>query len=278
MLPRKSVRDAFERYLEREAPQHKGERWERVRLAKIARNLDWIDRPLAAVTSDMIGEWRDTLTAGLAPSSARREYGLVRRIFALAATEWRWLHADPFRATRPPPAGDPRSQRVSDDEAAAIYAALGWTPGTAPANASQFIAAAFAIALETAMRQGELLRLTRADVYVERRVVHVAKSKNGEAREVPLSRTALAVIAVLPASGRLFRVSSRTADTLFRRARDAAGLRHIHFHDSRREATTRLAAKLDALTLAKVTGHRDLKVLLATYYAPRMTDVAAMLD
>lgn len=278
MLPRKSVRDAIDRYLERETPKHKGERWERVRLAKIARKLDWIDRPLAAVTPDMIGEWRDTLTAGLAPSSARREYGLVRRIFALAASEWRWLHADPFRVARPPPAGKPRTQRVSDADAGAIYAALGWTPGTAPVTASQYVAAAFALALETAMRQGELLRLVREDVDVGYRIALVRESKNGEARNVPLSKAAVAILAVLPDDGRLFRVSSRTADTLFRRARDAAGLRHIHFHDSRREATTRLAAKLDALTLAKVTGHRDLKVLLATYYAPRMTDVAAMLD
>ena len=278
MLPRKSVRDAFDRYLEREAPQHKGERWERVRLAKIARKLDWIDRPLAAVTPDMIGEWRDTLTAKLAASSARREYGLVRRIFALAASEWRWLHADPFRVARPPPAGKPRTQRVSDADAAAIYAALGWTPGMTPVTASQYVAAAFALALETAMRQGELLRLVREDVDVGYRIALVRESKNGEARNVPLSKAAVAILAVLPDDGRLFRVASRTADTLFRRARDAAGLRHIHFHDSRREATTRLAAKLDALTLAKVTGHRDPKVLLATYYAPRMQDVAAMLD
>lgn len=278
LLPRRTVKDAIDRYLEREAPQHKGERWERLRLAKISRGLDWIDRPLAAVTREMLSDWRDGLTRKLAPSSARREYGLLRRIFALAATEWGWLHADPFRAVRPPPAGKPRSQRVADAEADAIYAALGWVPGTPPKNASQALAAAFALALETALRQGELLRLTRADVDTEGRVLHVGPSKNGQPRDVPLSKGALAIIGVLPDKGRLFEVASRSADTLFRRARDGAGLQHINFHDSRREATTRLAGKLDALTLARVTGHRDLKVLLATYYQPRMDEVAAMLD
>lgn len=278
LLPRRTVKDAIDRYLEREAPQHKGERWERLRLAKIGRNLDWIDRPLAAVTREMISDWRDGLTRKLAASSARREYGLLRRIFALAATEWGWLHADPFRAVRPPPAGKPRSQRVADAEADAIYVALGWTPGTPPKNASQALAAAFALALETAMRQSELLRLTRADVDTERRVLEVRQSKNNDARTVPLSRAALAILAVLPDKGRLFPINARSADTLFRRARDAGGLKHIHFHDSRREAVTRLADMLDPLTLALMTGHRDLKVLLRTYYQPRMDEVAARLD
>ena len=48
--------------------------------------------------------------------------------------------------------------------------------------------------------------------------------------------------------------------------------------DLRREATTRLAKKLDVLTLAKVTGHRDLRVLSRVYYAPDMGEVAERLD
>lgn len=89
-----------------------------------------------------------------------------------------------------------------------------------------------------------------------------------------LDRAAAVVLAVAAQ----FPVDSRTFDTLFRRARARAGLLDLHFHDLRREATTRLAARVDVLTLAKITGHRDLKLLMRTYYAPSMTDVAALLD
>lgn len=48
----------------------------------------------------------------------------------------------------------------------------------------------------------------------------------------------------------------------------------LHFHDLRREALTRLAAKVDVLTLAKISGHRDLRILSSVYYRPSMQDVA----
>ena len=38
------------------------------------------------------------------------------------------------------------------------------------------------------------------------------------------------------------------------------------------------AKRLDVLELAKVTGHRDLRVLSRVYYAPDMQDVASKLD
>ncbi|WP_050764622.1 tyrosine-type recombinase/integrase [Marinomonas sp. MED121] len=52
----------------------------------------------------------------------------------------------------------------------------------------------------------------------------------------------------------------------------------LHFHDSRREALTRLATKVDVLNLAKISGHKDLRILQRVYYAPDMADVALMLD
>jgi integrase len=52
----------------------------------------------------------------------------------------------------------------------------------------------------------------------------------------------------------------------------------MHFHDSRREALTRIAAKVDVLTLAKISGHQDLRILQAAYYAPDMSAVADKLD
>ena len=52
----------------------------------------------------------------------------------------------------------------------------------------------------------------------------------------------------------------------------------IHFHDTRAEALTRLSKKLDALRLAKISGHKDLRILLATYYRESAEDVARLLD
>jgi integrase len=248
-----------------------------VRFGKFLRTVDFADRPIGSITSDDIARWRDELQATLAPSSARREYGLIRALFAVATREWRWLRVSPFASLRPPPPGQPRSQRVSDDDAAMIVARLGWN-GTRPETAGQYVAAAFLMSLHTALRQGEVLGAIRADCDVQRRILRVQRSKNGETRDVPLSQAALGLLALLPDDGYLFPIAAGTCDTLFRRARDAAGLKHIHFHDARREATTRMAARVDVLTLAKITGHRDVNLLNRVYYAPSMSDVARMLD
>jgi len=48
------------------------------------------------------------------------------------------------------------------------------------------------------------------------------------------------------------------------------------FHDLRHEATTRLADKFALHELAKITGHRDTRMLLR-YYHPRAEDLAKRL-
>jgi integrase len=190
--------------------------------------------------------------------------------------EWGLLKESPFRGLSPPAEGRPRSRRVSDADADASIDALGYVRGATPETASQFVAAAFLLAIETAMRLGEILALRRDQVNPP--VVHLPRTKNGEARTVPLTKAAVALLELLPADGYLFPITAGTADTLFRRARTKAGLVDLHFHDSRREGTTRLAAKVDVMTLAKITGHKDVKLLLRVYYAPRMEEVALLLD
>lgn len=288
IIPR-TVRQGLERYRDHVAPTHRGARWETVRIGKFlgtpdkrrpdevkAPSIPFIDRLMNEVRTDDIAAWRDRLLTTLATASARREYGLMRSVFAVAVSEWRWLHDSPFTGVKPPAEGKARTRRVADEEIDRILLALNYERGTRPGTSSQFIAAACIMAVETAMRQGELLTLDHESL--RGRIVHLDKTKNGDERDVPLSTRALALLDLLPSEGRAFPVAAATFDTLFRRARIRAGLDDVHFHDLRREATTRMAAKVDAMTLAKITGHRDLKVLLRTYYAPRMEDVASLLD
>jgi integrase len=267
----RSVRQALQRYADEVSPTHRGERWERVRLAKLARTLPFRNKQLPDVsTPDVVG-WRDDMLEDLSTSSARREFGLLRSVFALAVTEWHWLRRSPFVDVKPPPEGKARSQRVSDEEIGIVGTALGYEPGARPETASQYIAAAMLLAVETAMRKGEILTLDQESR--RGRVLHLEKTKNGDDRDVPLSTRARAVLELLPAAGALFPVHPGTFDTLFRDARDRAGL-NFRFHDLRREATTRLAAKVDVMKLGKITGHRDIKTLHRVYYAPDMDAIA----
>ncbi|OBS07852.1 Phage integrase [Acidihalobacter prosperus] len=65
---------------------------------------------------------------------------------------------------------------------------------------------------------------------------------------------------------------------LFRKIKKKVGIEDLHFHDTRREALSRLAAKFDVMDLAKISGHQDLRILQNVYYAPKVDDLVSKMD
>jgi len=63
----------------------------------------------------------------------------------------------------------------------------------------------------------------------------------------------------------VFDVTKESLDALFRKAKRKALIEDLTFHDTRHEAITRLAKKLNVLELARMVGHRDLKMLMIYY-------------
>ena len=76
----------------------------------------------------------------------------------------------------------------------------------------------------------------------------------------------------------VFDVSTASLDALFRKAKMRANIEDLHFHDTRREALTRLSKIFDVMELARISGHRDLRILQNVYYAPSVRDLSAKLD
>jgi integrase len=75
----------------------------------------------------------------------------------------------------------------------------------------------------------------------------------------------------------VFGLASGVLSSLFKRGTERAGVAGLTFHDSRHEAITRLAKKLDVLKLARMVGHRDIKQLM-TYYNETAAEIALQLD
>lgn len=273
-----TVKDALERYSAQVSTTHRGAHWEQIRLAKLTRELDFVKRFLSDVTPADIAGWRDAALKTLAPASVRREMVILRGVFEIARKEWGWLSANPMDDVSWPKPGRARNRRISEDEIGRVMLALDYEHGMVAKTMSQRIAVAFLWALETAMRSGEIVALRWAGVSTEGRFVHLEKTKNEDARDVPLSKAALELLKCLPVDGELvFNLTDASRDALFRKARDAAGLAGLTFHDTRHEAITRLARKLNVLDLARMIGHRDLKSL-QIYYNPTATEIADRLD
>lgn len=150
---------------------------------------------------------------------------------------------------------------------------LGYVTGQKPITKSQEVALAWLISLRTAMRAQEVLSLKPSDARVVTLTKHKLAAKIG-ARLVPISEKALRLIKVLPDDG--FNVSSRSRDAIFRKARSQCLLDDFTFHDGRALALTLLARRVDILTLARISGHADLR-MLQRYYRISAEDIAKML-
>ena len=285
-VPDKRVRDLLRRYSEEVSEKKRGGRWEQLRIEAICRVCEdgdeLADVHLRRLSSSHIGEWRDRRLKVVSPATVLREWNLLSAAFNTAVKEWGWLRANPMRNVRRPDQPAPRTRRAVGDELDRIYLCLGYSHGTPPETKTARTGAAGAFAIETAMRAGEIVGLEWRHIDLGRRVAHLPMTKNGSARDVPLSSRAVEILLSLPSakekSGPVFDIDGEVLSTLWRKGAARACVSGLRFHDLRREALSRLAKKMDVMTLAKVSGHKDLRILLNTYYAVDMADVAACLD
>jgi integrase len=264
-LPDKTLGDALDRYLEEVVPTHRGHRWEALRI-KAMRSAPIASRPLAAMEGPDLAAWRDGRLKEVSGATVAREMTLIRSVLEACRLDWGWVRENPMRDVRKPRTPASRKRRVSAEEIGRLEIACDLADGLEARTALQRTGLAFLFALETAMRAGEILGLTWADV--SEKSVRLPLTKNGDAREVPLSKRAREILAVLPRDGeKAFALAPATRDVMWRRAVARTKIPDLHFHDSRAEAIWRLSKKLDVMELARVIGHRNLSSLLLYYNA-----------
>ncbi len=294
--------EAIDRYEREVTPKKRGAVQERSSLNALRRTT-LAQRYLSSIRSGDAAEVRDTwLQEGYKPATVLRRLALLSHVFNVCRLEWHFESlANPVEAITKPTPNNARDRRVApaperlqvDDESSDRRASDDELDLVITASDSAVLRDAVRFAVETAMRRGELTSLLWQHVDLQRRVAHLPSTKNGESRDVPLSPTAVQILERMPVDihGRVFPVR---ADALTRafgrsvaRARkryekqcaergvrpDAEFLVGLRFHDLRHEATSRLAGIFQMHELAKITGHRDPRMLLR-YFHPRAEDLA----
>ncbi len=238
------------------------------------------DCRLADVSSDDLADFRDRRLLLVEPASVRRELNLIRGMFRRCREDWRWMTSNPFEGFKAPKSPESRKRRITGDEVGRVRAAFGLGDGLPAVTIMNRAGLAFLFALETAMRASEILALTWEHAHLPKRYLHIPKSKNGDARDVPLTTVAVQILEALPQlddEPRCFAMDESQRDANWRKGRDRAAVVDLHFHDARAEGIWRLSKKLDVLQLARAIGHRDINSLLI-YYRESAEDMAAKLD
>lgn len=269
--------ELFRRYEIEISPSKAGHKWESDRFAVIGK-LPLGQVPLSDIQREHIEEWMLWRLESVKASTVNRELNLFSACFT-QARRWRLMSHNPMYDLKRPKNPQHRDRLVSAFEVEQLKDAAGYSEELPVKTQTQRTMLAFLFALETAMRAGEICGICPEHVNTRDRTVYLAKTKNGTARTVPLSTEALRLLKRLPwEKGQpIIRLNMEVMSQLFRRTRQRAGLIDMVFHDSRHEAITRLAEKLDVLDLARMVGHKDVRQLM-TYYNKKAKDIAKLLD
>ncbi len=172
----------LQRYADEVSVKKRGARWEHVRIQALRRD-ELAKVRLADLSASHFAAWRDRHLREVAAESVIWEMQLMSSALNTARREWGIVASNPLSDVRKPAKPQPRDRLVTAEELERLGHAAGDDLGHAVARAYH----AFRFALETGMRAGEIVGLTWERIDVKRRVVHLTHTKNGRARDVPLS-------------------------------------------------------------------------------------------
>lgn len=292
MAERMTLEQLLDRYVREVAPTKRAPSDIETRANRILKH-DLAKLPLLALTSERLALYRDARLKSqvqlggpkgrvfrqISPQTVRHELALIRASIRHAIREWGLVlpGGDPVQNVRLPPQSAGRERRTDGREYERILA-------EAASSKAPILAMAIELSVETAMRRGELCQLRWSDVDLERRVAHCRMTKNGEPRDVPLSRRAIEVFRSLPrrqgdSDELVFGMKPDSYTQAFKRICERLGLKNLRLHDLRHEGASRLAEKLngDVIALSAITGHKTLS-MLKRYTHLRAEDVAKRLD
>lgn len=236
--------------------------WERRRLDAFCAHFGEVE--IANITSEAIGDWRDARLQTVSGSTVLREANLYRNLFKIAHKEWKWIPESPFDNVRLPKENPTR-------EAVWSWRLIRRVLRANRSGKTAEMQQAFRIALHTGLRLQEVLTCTYDD---RRKVLILPKSKTEpKPVAVPVVARARKVIETLPA----FTVGANEGSALFSRLSAELLIEGLTFHDARATALTLLSRRMDVLTLARISRHKDLNILMSRYYRETPEQISARL-
>lgn len=251
-----TLTDALDRYRDEITAKKKSISGELARVRRWQRS-DLAKRPIGRIRSHDLAKIRNArLAEGASQNTVRLELALLSHLYTVATKEWGFDVENPVAKLTLPPPGKGRDRRLLDGEETRLLEAA------MAEGVHREMHDIIVVAIETAMRRGEIVKLRRQNI--RGRVALIPDTKNGEDRRVPLSTRAAETIARQPAhmNGKVFQIYLDDISREFCRIAEAAGCADLHFHDLRHEATSRFFERgLGIMEVASITGHKDLKML-----------------
>jgi integrase len=260
-------------------------------------------RPINRIRNTDLIEIRDAWLTDKAAATVVRRLAFLSHVYTVLRKDWGWTElANPVELVRRPTVNDARDRRLYKqirmrgvDEDECPREELEWI---LQSTGSEDLPTIAIIASETGMRRSEVTLLRREQINMIHGVISLDDTKNGSARQVPMTPWAKEImrqhLAEKPLRGRIFTIQPGSVTRAWIRACRRARARYealcrkhgrrphptyfngLRLHDLRHEGTSELATVFEMHELAKVNGNKDTRMLLR-YYHPSGIELARKL-
>jgi len=231
---------------------------------------------LYEITTDLVSDYRSERLKTVKPATVYQELSLMRRMFNVARREWKWTRDNPVADLSFSVGNRNARERWLTQEQEQLLLDCATNPA--------WLRPLLIFALHTGMRKGEILNLKWKEVNFISKIVTVLKSKNGEKRSIPMSKTlynTLQDIKVRDISGRVFPISNRSLREAFKTALERAGIEDFRIHDLRHTFATRLVQNgVDLYKVKELLGHKTIAMTMryAHHYPESLRASIEVLD
>lgn len=259
VLDNYKVSDILTRYRDEITPKKRGAFFERYVIDAFLR-LPLAGLTMAQVTPAHFSSYREQRLKEVRPATINRQLGVIRHSFDVAIQEWGIpLKENPVAKLKRYKVNDARSRRLEEGELEALEEA-----GKVCRN--PLFMPFVRLAIETAMRRGELLALEWKHINFEQRTLHIPVAKNGHGRTIPLTSNAVQILNEIQKLGSrkasVFNIKLDAVDSSWGRLVNRAKLKNLRLHDLRHEAISRFFERgLSIPEVALISGHRDFRML-----------------
>ena len=225
----------------------------------------WSEYPINKITPLIIGKYRDKQREVVKDNTINRKLDVISTIYTTCKKEWGYPVVNPVLSIRRPKMSEPLTRRLSDREINLLLKGN---------RTSEILRTIIDLALETGMRQGEILRIHPKHIEGNTLIIPIAKTKP---RTIPLTKRALEILkhATLP-----FNIKQDRLTKQFKRLCNHYGIKGVRFHTLRHQSLTNFmkVKKLDVPSTMLIAGHSDPRMLLRIYNNLKVEDVAKKLN
>ena len=225
----------------------------------------WSEYPINKITPLIIGRYRDKQREVVKDNTINRKLDVISTIYTTCKKEWGFPVDNPVLSIRRPRMPEPRNRRLTDAELNLLLRGN---------RTSEKLRTIIEIALETGMRQSEILRIHPEHIEEQTLFIPIAKTRP---RTIPLTKKALTILKNAPLP---FNMDRYQLGKQFRRLCKHYGIKDVHFHDLRHQSLTNFMKdkNLNVPETMLIAGHKDPRMLLRIYNNLQVTDVAEKLN